>query len=32
MARRICVTGLIETFRGKPQIVVRDPKQMSESK
>lgn len=25
----LCVTGLVETYRGKPQIVVRDPKQIT---
>lgn len=30
--KRICVSGVIATFRGKPQIVVRDPKQIGESK
>ena len=25
----ICVTGKIETYKGKPQIVVRDPKQIT---
>ena len=24
-AKRICVTGLIDTYRGSPQIAVRDP-------
>lgn len=26
--KEICVTGLIETYRGKPQIVVSDPEQI----
>jgi hypothetical protein len=26
--KRICVTGTIETYRGKPQIIVRDPSQI----
>ena len=30
--KRICVSGVIETFRGKPQIVVHDPKQIVEGK
>jgi DNA/RNA endonuclease YhcR with UshA esterase domain len=25
---RVCVTGLVETFRGKPQIEVTDPGQI----
>ena len=27
--KRICVTGIIETYRGKPQIVVRGPEQIT---
>jgi len=27
--KRICVTGIIETYRGKPQIVVRSPDQIT---
>jgi DNA/RNA endonuclease YhcR with UshA esterase domain len=27
--KRICVTGMIETYRGKPQIVVRGPDQIT---
>jgi DNA/RNA endonuclease YhcR with UshA esterase domain len=30
--KRICVTGLIETYKGKPQIIARDPKQIVEAK
>ncbi len=30
--KRICVTGQIESYRSKPQIVVRDPNQIVESK
>lgn len=30
--KRICVTGLIETYKQKPQIVVRDPKQVVDGK
>jgi len=26
--KRICITGIIDTFRGKPQIIVRDPNQI----
>ena len=26
---RICVTGQIDTYNGKPQIVARDPSQIS---
>jgi DNA/RNA endonuclease YhcR with UshA esterase domain len=26
--KRICVTGIIESYRGKPEIVVRDPDQI----
>jgi len=27
--KTICVTGQIETYRGKPQIIVRDPSQIT---
>lgn len=27
--RRICVTGVIDTYKGKPQIIVHDPSQIS---
>ncbi len=27
--KRICVTGIIETYRGNPQIVVRGPEQIT---
>jgi DNA/RNA endonuclease YhcR with UshA esterase domain len=30
--KRICVTGKIEEFRGTPEIVVSDPKQIQEQK
>lgn len=30
--KRICVSGVIETYKAKPQIVVRDPKQIVESR
>lgn len=30
--KRICVTGKIEEFRGTPEIVVSDPKQIREQK
>lgn len=30
--KKICVSGVIETFRGKPQIVVHEPKQIIEVK
>lgn len=26
--KRICVMGIIDTYRGKPQIIVRDPNQI----
>lgn len=29
--KNICVTGKIEDYRGSPQIVARDPKQISEA-
>ena len=28
MGRRVCVTGRIETYKGKPQIVVADPRNL----
>jgi DNA/RNA endonuclease YhcR with UshA esterase domain len=28
--KQICVTGEIRLYRGKPQIILRDPKQLSE--
>lgn len=30
--KNICVTGQIETYKGKAQIVVHDPKQITESR
>ena len=27
--KQVCVTGKIEMFRGKPQIVLTDPKQLA---
>ena len=30
--KKICVTGKIEEYRGSPQIVARDPKQIEEKK
>lgn len=30
--KKLCVSGVIETYKGKPQIVVRDPKQMVDRK
>jgi len=29
--KEICVTGKIEEFRGTPEIVVKDPKQITET-
>src|SRR5262245_51280823 len=26
--KRVCVSGLIESYQGKPEIVLRDPKQL----
>lgn len=30
--KKICVSGAIETFKGRSQIVVRDPKQIADGK
>ena len=29
--KRVCVTGKIDTYRGKPEIIVRDPSQVIET-
>jgi hypothetical protein len=29
--KRVCVTGQIDTYRGKPEIIVRDPSQVIET-
>jgi DNA/RNA endonuclease YhcR with UshA esterase domain len=30
LEKRICVTGVIKVFRGKPEIILTDPKQLNE--
>jgi DNA/RNA endonuclease YhcR with UshA esterase domain len=29
MGKRVCATGLIESYKGKPEIVATDPRQLS---